>query len=243
MWLGDLPVAVLSIGPPSYIAPDHLGAPHEITNASKRVEWQWDHDPFGNGLPTGPFSYGLRFPGQFYDQRSKLNYNYFRDYDPNTGRYIESDPIGLAGGVNTYGYVGQNPVRASDALGLCEGDKRDCMNNFLRSRAGDAFVDKYVQTFSAWRLFDNPNNSLLSLFVIEGAKFGPGLVLIDLGNKMIDGSASLPAVYYGWNVQNFGVGWLKVFGAASVGATVGATYADFLAYLWCSIPDPTSNGQ
>jgi hypothetical protein len=64
VWLGDLPVAVLSIGPPSYIAPDHLGAPHEITNASKRVEWQWDHDPFGNGLPTGSYSYNLRFRGQ-----------------------------------------------------------------------------------------------------------------------------------------------------------------------------------
>ena len=98
VWLGDLPVAVLSGGQPSYIAPDHLGAPHQITNAGGHVEWLWDHDPFGNGLPTGSFSYDLRFPGQFYDQRSKLHYNYFRDYDPNTGRYIESDPIGLAGG-------------------------------------------------------------------------------------------------------------------------------------------------
>jgi RHS repeat-associated protein len=104
-------------GQPSYIAPDHLGAPHQITNASSRVEWQWDHDPFGNGLPTGSFSYGLRFPRQVYDQRSKLHYNYFRDYDPNTGRYIESDPIGLAGGVNTYGYVGGNPLWARDPSG------------------------------------------------------------------------------------------------------------------------------
>ena len=118
VWLGDLPVAVLAGGQPSYIAPDHLGAPHQITNARGQIEWQWDHDPFGNGIPTGAFSYDLRFPGQFYDQNAKLHYNYFRDYDPNTGRYIESDPIGLGAGVNTFAYVGNNPVSRADRAGL-----------------------------------------------------------------------------------------------------------------------------
>jgi RHS repeat-associated protein len=80
--------------------------------------WQWDHDPFGNGLPTGTFSYNLRFPGQFYDRNTRLHYNYFRDYDPRTGRYIESDPIGLGGGINTYHYVGGNPLRNIDPKGL-----------------------------------------------------------------------------------------------------------------------------
>jgi RHS repeat-associated protein len=58
------------------------------------VVWQWNHDLFGNGDPLGAFTYDLRFPGQFYDQSIKLHYNYFRDYDPRLGRYIESDPIG-----------------------------------------------------------------------------------------------------------------------------------------------------
>ena len=58
-----------------------------------------EYDPFGNGVPGGTFSYDLRFPGQFHDQNAKLHYNYYRDYDPNTGRYIESDPIGLRGGI------------------------------------------------------------------------------------------------------------------------------------------------
>jgi RHS repeat-associated protein len=118
VWLGNLPVAVLSPAGQFYIAPDHLGSPHQITDASGKAVWLWNHDPFGNNDPTGTFSYDLRFPGQFHDQATHLHYNYFRDYDPRTGRYIESDPIGLAGGINTYGYVGGNPVWAVDPKGL-----------------------------------------------------------------------------------------------------------------------------
>ncbi|MGH6839236.1 MAG: RHS repeat-associated core domain-containing protein, partial [Methylocella sp.] len=117
VWLGDLPVAVLQPSGQFYIAPDHLGSPHQIADAGGAAVWLWDHDPFGNGAPLGAFSYNLRFPGQFYDQRAKLHYNYFRDYDPNTGRYIESDPIGLAGGLNTYAYAGGNPVSGIDPNG------------------------------------------------------------------------------------------------------------------------------
>jgi RHS repeat-associated protein len=64
--------------------------------------------------------YNLRFPGQYYQAETGLNYNYFRDYDPATGRYIESDPIGLAGGsVSTYAYTDENPVNYSDPTGNC----------------------------------------------------------------------------------------------------------------------------
>ena len=99
-----------------YIAPDHLGAPHLITGAGGVAVWLWNHDPFGNGDSLGA-TYELRFPGQFFDQATRLHYNYFRDYDPRTGRYIESDPIGLAGGINTYAYVGGNPISQIDPDG------------------------------------------------------------------------------------------------------------------------------
>jgi RHS repeat-associated protein len=84
----------------------------------------WDTDPYGTVAPNqnpqgqGTFVYNLRFPGQYYQAETNLNYNYFRDYDPTTGRYIESDPIGLAGGsYSTYAYVGGNPLSLRDPSG------------------------------------------------------------------------------------------------------------------------------
>jgi RHS repeat-associated protein len=69
-----------------------------------RTVWRWDSDPFGTSPaledPDGDgiaFTYNLRFPGQYYDKETRLHYNYFRDYDRATGRYIQSDPIGLRG--------------------------------------------------------------------------------------------------------------------------------------------------
>jgi RHS repeat-associated protein len=81
-------------------------------------------EPFGTTAPEnnpqslGAFAFNLRFPGQYADQETGLSYNFFRDYDASTGRYAQSDPIGLAGGVNTYAYVNGQPTRYSDPLGL-----------------------------------------------------------------------------------------------------------------------------
>lgn len=108
-----------------YIQPDHLNTPRVITDGNSNVVWRWDNgEPFGSNVANenpggqGPFSYNLRFPGQYYDKETNLHYNYYRDYDPATGRYIESDPIGLAGGINTYAYVDSNPLVFYDPTGL-----------------------------------------------------------------------------------------------------------------------------
>ncbi len=89
-----------------------------MTDAGAQLLWWRDQTPFGQTVDTGGFSQTpIRFPGQFVDDESGLHYNYFRDYDPALGRYIQSDPIGLRGGLNTYGYVNGNPLRYVDPTG------------------------------------------------------------------------------------------------------------------------------
>ncbi|WP_251359126.1 RHS repeat-associated core domain-containing protein [Kangiella sp. TOML190] len=98
---------------------DHLGRAERITNSSKTTVWRANNNDFDRVVTTNSIGgYNLGFPGQYYDQETGLYYNYFRDYDPSTGRYIQSDPIGLAAGVNTYAYVGANPVNWFDPFGL-----------------------------------------------------------------------------------------------------------------------------
>jgi RHS repeat-associated protein len=87
--------------------------------------WKWDQqEPFGNNVPDenpsglGTFDLPLRLPGQYFDRETNLHYNYFRDYDGSIGRYVESDPIGLKGGLNTYAYVRGQPLNKVDPKGL-----------------------------------------------------------------------------------------------------------------------------
>lgn len=137
VWFGNLPIAVLKpVASPGtgielfYLHADHLGTPRKITRpGDNQVLWAWEGEAFGNTAPNqnptgqGNFVFNLRFPGQYYDAETGLNYNYFRDYDPATGRYVQSDPIGLAGGINTYVYVNGNPVNYTDPKGLvADGD-------------------------------------------------------------------------------------------------------------------------
>jgi len=106
-----------------YVHTDHLGAPRAVLDNENRLRWRWITDPFGQLPPEtdpsalGVFSLNLRFPGQYYDSESGMHYNFFRDYDPVAGRYVESDPIGLAGGINTYSYALNQPTRYTDPDG------------------------------------------------------------------------------------------------------------------------------
>jgi len=136
IWLDSLPVGVISGGKLHYIEADHLGTPRVIVDPVRNVSvWKWDltGEAFGETPPKQDvdgdkqaFVFNMRYPGQRYDAASGLNYNYFRDgYEPPTGRYSQSDPIGLRGGINTYAYVGGNPVSFTDRLGL-DCDQRGC---------------------------------------------------------------------------------------------------------------------
>lgn len=107
-----------------YIHNDALGTPQAMTDESGNVVWTAETDPFGgakvNEDPDGDgknIELNARFPGQYNDKETGLHYNYARYYDPGTGRYLSSDPIGLKGGLNTYAYVGGNPLSRIDPDG------------------------------------------------------------------------------------------------------------------------------
>jgi RHS repeat-associated protein len=135
IWLDGMPLAEVEFKYNSagaitstgkyYLHSDHLNTPRLATNQAQTLLWSWDSDAFGLGTPNTDvdgdgvlLDIPLRFPGQVFEAYSNLNYNYFRDYDPNTGRYVQSDPIGLDGGMNTYGYVNGNPLSYIDPFGL-----------------------------------------------------------------------------------------------------------------------------
>jgi RHS repeat-associated protein len=157
LWLDETPSAIVHAGnsPANpgnaserviYLHTDHLETPRKASDSAARIVWSWEADAFGAAAPNEDVdgdakkvTVNLRFPGQFFDAESGLHYNWHRYYDARSGRYTQSDPIGLAGGINTYTYVGGNPLTRVDAEGLaescpdpCPPDKRrkyeDCVN-------------------------------------------------------------------------------------------------------------------
>jgi RHS repeat-associated protein len=136
IYLGSMPVGVIKqtgaaatadIAVSVYnVSADHIDTPRVITRqADQAIVWRWDTaEAFGatgvnqnpNGL--GTFGFDQRFPGQVFDQETGLNQNWNREYNARWGRYVQSDPIGLAGGINTFAYVGGDPLSYSDPRGL-----------------------------------------------------------------------------------------------------------------------------
>lgn len=122
IYFNNQPVAFIANGTIYYIHTDHLNTPQVVTDQNQQVVWVGDCQPFGKLTDTNSQTNSIelysRFPGQYLDSETGLYYNYFRDYDPSIGRYIQSDPIGLEGGINTYAYVMANPLINFDPYGL-----------------------------------------------------------------------------------------------------------------------------
>jgi RHS repeat-associated protein len=141
IYVGDQPVAVVTqtrsgsggsvsvqtnIG---FVYADHLDTPRVIARSDDQaIVWRWDlAEAFGatpaNDNPSGlgTFTFNQRFPGQVFDAETGLHYNWHRVYIPSTGRYAQSDPIGLNGGINTFIYVENNPLLIIDPMGWMGG--------------------------------------------------------------------------------------------------------------------------
>ena len=121
VWTDGQPNAQINAGTPEtlvYLHADHLGTPRLATDASQTVVWRYEGSAFGDNAPTGSATVNLRFAGQYADGETGLYYNWNRYYDPRTGRYISSDPIGLGGGLNSYSYVYNDPLKFIDPTGF-----------------------------------------------------------------------------------------------------------------------------
>jgi RHS repeat-associated protein len=135
---GPLPIAAITGGAGYAVHTDHLNTPRRLSNASKQAAWQWAYSAFGDEQPTigrnryvdpattpnagtttmADVVFNLRYPGQYFDKESNLHYNYFRSYDSRTGRYSQSDPIGLDGGWNRFVYADGDGINSFDPYGL-----------------------------------------------------------------------------------------------------------------------------
>jgi RHS repeat-associated protein len=103
---------------------DQTGRPQVVTDSNQAVVWKATNYPFEREVAQDDIGgLNLGFPGQYYDVERGLWNNGFRDYNASLGRYVESDPSGLNGGVNTYTYVENNPINGVDPLGLCDQQK------------------------------------------------------------------------------------------------------------------------
>ncbi|MFG6668794.1 RHS repeat-associated core domain-containing protein [Halomonas sp. HNIBRBA4712] len=135
---------------------DAIGTPMQLVAANGETRWQGQPDDWAAVKNVrGSASQPIRFQGQWHDEESGLYYNRHRYYDPQQGRYVSQDPIGLNGGTNLYGYV-TNPMGAVDPLGLFE-------NQVQTSRGGLGFGILAPRTMSHFAIHESDRNALEQL--------------------------------------------------------------------------------
>ncbi|HEN8712391.1 TPA: RHS domain-containing protein [Pseudomonas putida] len=124
-----------------YFHTDQIGTPLELTDSEGRIVWQATYRSWGaiEQLTVNEIDQNLRFQGQYFNSETGLYYNTFRYYDPEVGRFLSQDPIGLAGGTNTYLYT-TNPLQEIDPLGWCSTK----LGNSMGARKGDGMANHHL---------------------------------------------------------------------------------------------------
>jgi RHS repeat-associated protein len=211
-----------------YYHNDHLGTPQKMTDSTGVVVWSADYKPFGEAtITTNTITNNLRFPGQYYDAETGLNYNYFRDYNPVIGRYIESDPLGLLpsgprGGMNhLYVYADNNSLSKKDPLGLSETCTWAGFSAAIAAVVGVQIVrDTGVCVDDCGRTRTRNRTCICACFG-AGASYGFG---VQSGNS----SSSTQ----GWTISFPLIAFTGDGGSLTGGTTGGPRFA--ILYCWCS---------
>ena len=193
------PIARLSGGDIQAIHTDHLGAPRLVTDSEAQVIWQARYSPFGAAtVEIAQIDLPHRLPGQQLDAETGLHYNYFRHYDPSTGSYTTSDPLGLVAGYNTYGYVGANPLSAIDPRGLIGFPSIGGVSGLLSLSRGVVFLDTAGAT------------GALARFVVGVAAVGASPLVV--GGTVL--AVAALAVYYATHNNNNEEAFVQQMGGA-----------------------------
>ena len=152
VYLDGRPVATLtpSTGALAVLLDDRLGTPQIAADSNQSTVWTANYQPYGlTGIITGSATQNLRLPGQYADAESSLYHNGYRDYVPDIGRYLESDPIGITGGLNTYSYTFNNPISRTDTMGL------SCCGTFAQAYERAENIAESLDTIDSLRQFSD----------------------------------------------------------------------------------------
>ena len=182
VWLGHQPIAQITDTAISYYHNDHLGTPIMLTNNRQQIVWKARYTPFGEAtISIEGVENRLRFVGQYFDPETGLHYNWNRYYNPETGRYITSDPIGLDDGPNTYAYVKNNPLTYYDPNGLSRLLGQSLGGTLGEALAGGGAASGYGGGNSSSGFVDDPTD------IFGGASPIPSPLIPHSSNNPLDG--------------------------------------------------------
>jgi RHS repeat-associated protein len=216
VWMDGVPVGIFdqagTATTVNFIHSDGLGSPRAVTSSAGTVLWQWAYagNPFGEKAPVSAAGYtlNLRFPGQYFDADSGLSYNIGRDYEAATGRYIQSDPLGLDGGLTTYAYVDSTPLRDIDPLGLshfgpgAHGPLDPSSQNLMQCMDACTHRDLCI-TSGNDGTHSGPNDPHLAGQAMDiGKNSNPGLSRGDMQQCFTQCTSQNPSGYYGQEEGN-----------------------------------------